>query len=75
MSDSVIQTTFFVSASLLNAMTAVLPKPPCIFCGEPDAQEITPVEMPPKERWYACDHCGRRFAVKFTPIPEPSKPS
>ena len=74
-SDSLTRTEFFVSASLFDAMTDTILTPPCVFCGDAATRDITPLEIPPNERWYACDHCSRRFAVKFTPLPEPPKPS
>jgi hypothetical protein len=48
--------------------------PPCIFCDSLKTRDITPHDGHEAERWYACDHCGRRFAVKFTP-PFPRKQS
>lgn len=37
---------------------------PCIFCGEPQTQEIAAANGTDLERWYECPHCSRRFAVK-----------
>ena len=43
--------------------------PACIYCGAPDATDLTPEEQrATSKRWYRCEHCHRTFGALFADV-------
>jgi len=68
---------FYFSAALTDGLMPLLPavRPPCVTCGDVATRDITPKGTPSEERWYECERCECRFAVRFTPLSEARKAS